>query len=242
LQNIALKLAQKQKLEAALQVTQLLADAPARQDIVRREIAGQLARARQLDKALQVAASVADRTMETRSKLAIVQNLQKIGLTTPANALFETLIPALSPETAPELVAIGQSDRALKLLDKLDGKLDKNGRVLAETALQFVELKQLEPALKLADHIKNDEIRHPLLLAIVEQQVKLGQLDQALVLALSLKKSNVWGLSTKRDQFLASIAMGFGRSGQLAKARQVAEAVSEELAKVALLSDLAIQK
>jgi tetratricopeptide (TPR) repeat protein len=242
LQNIALKLAQKQKLEAALQVTQLLADAPARQDIVRREIAGQLARARQLDKALQVAASVADRTMETRSKLAIVQNLQKIGLTTPANALFETLIPALSPETAPELVAIGQSDLALKLLDKLDGKLDKNGRVLAETALQFVELKQLEPALKLADHIKNDEIRHPLLLAIVEQQVKLGQLDQALVLALSLKKSNVWGLSTKRDQLLASIAMGFGRSGQLAKARQVAEAVSEELAKVALLSDLAIQK
>jgi tetratricopeptide (TPR) repeat protein len=242
LEKIAIKLAQKQKFEAALQVTQLLADAPARQDIARKEIAGQLAYARQLDKALQVAESVSDRTMKTRSKLAIVQSLQKIGLTTQAKVLFETLIPSLSPEAAPELVAIGQGDLALKLLDKLEVKLDKSGQVLAETAIQFVELKQLEPALKLADHIKNDDIRHPLLLAIAAQQVKLGQLDQALVLAVSLKKSSHWDVPPQRNQLLASIARGFVRSGQFAKARQVAEEVSEEIAKVALLSELAIQK
>ncbi len=245
LQKIALKLAQQQKFAAALQVTQLLAGAPARQDIARKEIAGQLARARQLDKALQVAESAADQTMKTRSKLAIVQNLQKIGMTAPAKALFETLIPSLSAGTAPELVAIGQGDRALRLLGQLikrDKSIGNNEQVFAETALQFVELKQLEPALTLSDYIKNDEIRQPLLLVIAAQQVKLGQLDRALELVLSLKQSNYWDLQSQRDRLLTSIAKEFARSGRLAQARQVAEAVSEKLVKVELLSELAVLK
>jgi hypothetical protein len=242
LQKIALKLAQKQQFEAALQVTQLLADASARQDIARKEIASQLAYTRQLDKALQVANSIADAIIKTRTKLAIVENLQKIGLTTQANALFEKLIPVLTPESAPELVAIGQRDLALNLIAKLDEQSDAQAQILVEIAMKFVELKQLEPALKLSSRLKEDRNRHPLLLAIAAQQVKLGQLDQALELALSLKNSGLWDLPPQRDLLLASIAHEFAQSGQSAKARQAAEEISEDLARVAVISELALQK
>jgi tetratricopeptide (TPR) repeat protein len=242
LQKIALKLAQKQQFEAALQVTQLLANASTRKDIARKEIAGQLAHTRQLDKALQVANSISDATIKTRTNLAIVENLQKIGLTTQANALFEKLIPVLTPESAPELVAIGQRDRALNLIAKLDEQSDAQGQILVETAMKFVELKQLESVLKLSSQLKEDRNRHPLLLAIAVQQVKLGQLDQALELALSLKNSGLWDLPPQRDRLLASIAHGFAQSGQSEKARQAAEEISEDLAKVAVISELALQK
>jgi tetratricopeptide (TPR) repeat protein len=242
LQKIALKLAQKQQFEAALQVTQLLANASARQDIARKEIASQLAYTRQLDKALQVANSISDATIKTRTKLAIVENLQKVGLTTQANALFEKLILSLTPESAPELVAIGQRDRALNLIAKLDEQSDAQAQILVETAMKFVELKQLEPALKLSSRLKEDRNRHPLLLAIAAQQVKLEQLDQALELALSLKNSGLWDLPPQRDRLLASITHGFAQSGQSAKARQAAEEISADLARVAVISELATQK
>lgn len=242
LQKIALKLAKNRQFEAALQVTQLLAGAPARQDIARKEIAAQLAHTRQLDKALQVASSVSDATIKTRTKLAIVERLQKIGLTAQADALFEKLIPALTPESAPELVAIGQRDRALNLIARLDGQSDAQTQILVETAMQFVELKQVEPALQLSLKLKEDRNRHPLLLAIAAQQVKLGQLDRSLEVALFLKKSSLWDLPPQRDRLLTSIAYGFARSGQSVKARQAAEEISEDLARVAVISELAIQK
>lgn len=240
LQKIALKLAKKRQFEAALQVTQLLADAPSRQDIIRKEIAGQLAHTKQIDKALQVANSVSDPTMRTRSKLAIVENLQKVGLTAQADTLFESLIPMLTPESAPELVAIGQRDRALHLITKLDGQSEVHQRILVETALQFVSLNQFEPALKLSSKLKGDGNRHPVLLAIAAQQVKLGQLDQAMELALSLKNNSHWELPPQRDRLLASIATGFARSRQFEKARQAAEEISEDLARIAVLSELAM--
>ncbi|ULP33355.1 hypothetical protein MCP04_29920 (plasmid) [Leptolyngbya boryana IU 594] len=239
LQKTALKLAKKRQFEAALQVTQLLADAPSRQDIVRKEIAGQLAHTKQLDKAMQVANSVSDTTMRTRSKLAIVENLQKVGLTAQADTLFESLIPMLTPESAPELIAIGQRDRALNLIAKLDGQSDAHQRILIETALQFVNLNQFKPALELSSKLKENGNRHPVLLAIAAQQVKLGQLDQAMELALSLKNSSHWELPPQRDRLLASIANEFVRSGQFEKARQAAEEISEDLARVAVISGLA---
>ncbi len=239
LQKTALKLAKKRQFEAALQVTQLLADAPSRQDIVRKEIAGQLAHTKQLDKAMQVANSVSDTTMRTRSKLAIVENLQKVGLTAQADTLFESLIPMLTPESAPELIAIGQRDRALNLIAKLAGQSDAHQRILIETALQFVNLNQFKPALELSSKLKENGNRHPVLLAIAAQQVKLGQLDQAMELALSLKNSSHWELPPQRDRLLASIANEFVRSGQFEKARQAAEEISEDLARVAVISGLA---
>ncbi|MGG6287899.1 hypothetical protein ACQ4M3_40620 [Leptolyngbya sp. AN03gr2] len=239
LQKIALKLAKKRQFEAALQVTQLLADAPSRQNIVRKEIAGQFAHTKQLDRAMQVANSVSDPTMRTRSKLTIVENLQKVGLTTQADTLFESLIPALTPESAPELIAIGQRDRALNLIAKLDEQSDAHQRILIETALQFVNLNQLEPALKLSSKLKENGNRHPVLLAIAAQQVKLRQLDQAMDVALSLKNSSHWELPLQRDRLLASIANGFAQLGQFEKARQAAEEISEDLARVAVISGLA---
>jgi tetratricopeptide (TPR) repeat protein len=236
LQEIAAAFAAKQQFEAALQVKDLIKN-DFRKNLALRAIAAQLARAGKLPQALELANSISDATLRTKSKLLIVRNLNEMGLRAQAKTLFESLIPELTPEVAPELVAIEQSARALEFVAKLDP--DKQASIILDTARQLIDVGQLESAQRLANMLKYRGEREDILRAIALRQIKLGQLDQALNLVLPLQDILTLRDPITRTSLLTSIAQGFARSGQSSKALQAATAISTTSDRVAAIAAIA---
>lgn len=236
LQEIAEAFAEKRQFEAALQVKDAIEN-NFRKDLALAAIASQLTQAGKLPEALELANSISDATFRTKSKLVIVRNLNKIGLSAQAKTLFESLIPELTPEVAPELMAIGQSARALEFVAKLDP--DKQAHIILETARQSLEIGQLETAQKLAKIPKYRGQQEDILRAIAVRQIKLGQLDRALKLVLPLADNRDWDDPTTRTALLVSIAKGFAQSGQSSKALQAATAISDIQDRVAAIAAIA---
>jgi hypothetical protein len=236
LQEIAEAFAAKQQFEAALQVRDLI-----KNDIIRnlllQTITAQLARAGKLPEALKLANSISDATLRTKSKLIIVRNLNEIGLRVQAKTLFESLIPELTPEMAPELAAINESSLALEFVAKLDPA--KQASIILDTIRQLIDVGQLESAQKLANSLEYIGPREDSLRAIAVEQIKLGQLDQALNLVLPLQDTFAFRDPITRTSLLVSIAQGFARSGQFAKALQAATAISKIPDRVAAIAAIA---
>lgn len=268
LRDIAIKLAQKQQFETAMQVVQGMTESPQQasgstqgiddlfprpsiKDVTLGEIAHQLAIAGQVSQAVEMANGIPDPEAKALAVIAIARVLQKTGQQTQAEQLLQDLSLPPTPtkpndyqgyqprsHIATALVTVGQTDRAMQMAQSIQDDLVKES-TLTDIATQLADIGQVEPALKLANTLKGEGSRATVFNKVAAKLVELGQLDQAFQIASSLQGSPSSLQGSERDKLLADIANQFARSGKRSQALQAAEAIADDEVKAKTIAAIA---
>jgi tetratricopeptide (TPR) repeat protein len=268
LRDIAIKLAQKQQFETAMQVVQGMTQSPQQasgstqgiddlfprpsiKDVTLREIAHQLALAGQVSQAVQMANGIPDTEAKALAVIAIARVLQKTGQETQASQLLQDLSLPPTPtkpndyqgyqprsRIAAALVTVGQTNRAIQMAQSIQDDSVKES-TLTDIATQLANIGQVEPALKLANTLTFEGSRATVFNKVAAKLVELGQLDQAFQIASSLQGSPSSLQGTERDKLLADIANQFARSGKRSQALQAAEAIADDEVKAKTIAAIA---
>lgn len=267
LRDIALKLAQKQQFDAAMQVVQGMTASPQSvsgsmqesdifpqpsiKDTALGEIAHQLALAGQVSQALQVANSIPNTEAKALAIIAIARVLQTTKQESQASKLLQDLpLPPTSTKPndswasqpishiATALVTVGQTERSLQMAESIPSDLGRE-TTLTDIAVKLADLGQLEPALKLTKSLKGEGSRATVLNQVASKLVELGQLDRALQIASSLPDSPSSLEGSERAKILTEIADKFAQLGQGAQALKAAESIEEDELKAKTIAAIA---
>ena len=267
LRDIALKLAQKQQFDAAMQVVQGMTASPQSisgsmqesgifpqpsiKDTTLGEIAHQLALAGQVSQALQVANSIPNTEAKALAQIAIAKGLQKTGQMAQASKLLQDLPLPPTPAKPNDysafqplshitvaLVTVGQTDRALQMAQSIPNDLVKEA-TLTDIAVQMADMGHLEPALKLVNDLKGEGSKTTVLNKVASKLVELGQLDRAFQIASSLAGSPSSMEGSEKAKILTEIADKFAQLGQRTQALKAAETIEEDELKAKTIAAIA---
>lgn len=267
LRDIALKLAQKQQFDAAMQVVQGMTASsqlvsglrqesdnfpqPSIKDTTLGEIAHQLAVAGQVSPALQLANSISNIEGKALAQIAIARVLQTTKQESQASKLLQDLALPPTPtqpndyygyqplnRIATALVTVGQTDRALHITESIPTDLMRE-TTLTDIAVQLVDFGQIEPALRLAKRLKGEGSRAILFNKVGSKLVELGQLDRALQIASSPAISSSSLEGSEKAKLLAEIADKFAQLGQRSQALKAAEIIEDNELKAKTIAAIA---
>lgn len=267
LRDIALKLAQKQQFDAAMQVVQGMAASPPSvsgsmqesdlfpqpsiKDTTLGEIVHQLALAGQVSQALQIANSIPNTEAKALAQIAIVRVLQTTKQESQASKLLQDLALPPTPtkpndnyesqpisNIATALVTVQQTDRALQMAQSIPSDLLRE-TTLTDIAVQLADMGQLEPALKLVNDLKGEGSKATVLNKVASKLVELGQLDRAFQIASSLADSPSSLEGSEKAKILTEIAGKFAQLGQRSQALKVAETIEEDELKAKTIAAIA---
>lgn len=253
LRDIALKLAQKQQFDAAMQVVQGMAVSsqlvsglrqesdlfpqPSIKDKTLGEIAHQLALVGQVSQALQVANSIPNIEAKALAQIALIRVLQTTKQESQASKLLQDLPLPPTPtkpndyyesqpisNIATALVTVQQTDRALQMAESIPSDLVRE-TTLTNIAVQLADLGQIEPALKLAKSLKGEGSRAIVFNKVAYSLVELGQLDRAFQIVSSPAGSPSSLEGSETAKILTEIAGKFAQLGQRSQALKVAETI-----------------
>ena len=266
LRDIAVKLAQKQQFEAAMQVVQGMSASPpisasmqesdlfpqpSIKDTTLGEMAHQLALAGQVSQALQVANSIPNTEAKALAQIAIARVLQTTKQESQASKLLQDLALPPTPTTlndysasqpishiATALVTVGQTARALQMAESLPSDLMRE-TTLTDIAVQLADLGQIESALKLANRLKGEGSRSILSQKVASKLMEVGQLERAFQMVSSIPGSPSSLEGSEKAKLLAEIADQFAQLGQRLQAIKAAETIEEDELKAKTIAEIA---
>ncbi len=258
LADIGIKLAQKQKFDAAMEIAQtmtannsklvgILRDyfpSPSPKTMVLVEIAKNQAAAGKVAQALELANTIPDSTSKTVAQIAIAHQLQKSGQQTQATQILQNLSLPKSPAKPDEfsayeshrqiaiaLVKAKQLEMAIKLTNSIEKKSEKES-ILNDIANELANLGQIQQALNLVKSIESPGYKTTLNNKIAIKLLETGKLEQSLEILSSDKEVDI--------DILVKLAEKFAKVGKKEQAIQVAESIINEDLKAKLLATIAL--
>jgi tetratricopeptide (TPR) repeat protein len=254
LAKIAIKLAQKQQFDAAMEIARTMTEnsqflpelfqsfSPKTSVLV--EIVQQMAAGRKAPQALQLANNISDSTTKTLAQIAIAQELQKGGQQNLAAQILQDLSLPTRPtktddyqgyqplsQVAVALVRAKQVERAIQIANSIQNSLAKES-TLTDIAIQLADFGETQQALNLIKNLEGEGSKTSVYRKVAAKLLEQGKLEQALQIATSQKEPDI--------EIISKLAEKFAAVGKKEQAIKTAETIPQQDAKAKILAAIAL--
>ncbi|AKG20587.1 tetratricopeptide repeat protein [Calothrix sp. 336/3] len=244
--EIGIKLAQKQKFSAGMEIAQtmienkeslpeLLQDYlsyPTPTNIVLIEIAKRMTEAKKLPDALKIINNMRDKNTKMIAQIAVADELQKSGKKSQAAQIFQALSLPQVPiklskyedyhifhKIAVALVMAKQTEKAMQLVNLMGNETAKES-TLTDMGMQLADLGEIPLALNLVKKLPGAGSQQSVNRKIVGKLIEQGKLEQALQITISQLESD--------SSLISQIAEKFASGGKKEQAIATVEKITDQ--------------
>ncbi len=215
---IAVKLAEVGEAKLAQQTAQSISDAQIK------------------ELALLSAASFSVKTPDQEQAQQLLSQAQTIATTSQSFLLGETL-----SHVAVNLVAVGQTEKALQLAQMESNNSYIPPEVLKDVAVKLAAIAQFEQALQLVETFKDDRLKGMTLSDVVAQLKDVPSVNRALQIANIIEFKDYSDSDYQKGEMLLNIAKKLAELKQNDLAQQVAQSIKNDSWKAQALATVAAQ-